>query len=112
MESLIVRFWKGEISLAKSFWVFGEIISGIFILALIYFEYKFFNNIDIFNSLPFINYYNFSYLTRLIFILWMVFLTVGVWRAAENYKGHIAWIILTFIYLSPRLYHYKLLFIS
>ena len=110
MEILIKSFWRGEISLVKSFWLIGELISGLFILILIYYEYNFLNNIDIFGSLPIINYYKFSYFSRLIFFLWMIFITVGVWRSAENYKGHIAWIILTFIYLSPRFFIYKLLF--
>ena len=110
MEIIIKSFWKGEISLGKSFWLIGELLSGGVILILIYYEYNFLNNTDIFKSLPFFDYYEFSYFTRLIFFLWMVFITVGVWRSAENYKGHIAWIVLTFIYLSPRFFHYKLLF--
>ena len=31
-----------------------------------------------------------------------VFITVGIWRSAENYKGSIIWIVATFLFLSYR----------
>ena len=40
----------------------------------------------------------------------VVFITVGIWRSAENYKGSIIWILATFLFLSYRVFSLRLIF--
>ena len=42
--------------------------------------------------------------------IWTIFISIGIWRAAENYKGSIIWIILTFIIVAYRCYSLRLIF--
>ena len=51
-------------------------------------------------------------LSKIIFILWTIFITVGIWRSAENYKGSIIWIVLTFFFLSYRFFTFRLIFLD
>ena len=60
--------------------------------------------------LPFLDFSNFSLLTKLILFIWTVFITIGIWRSAENYLGNIFWIIVTLIFLSYRLFTLRLIF--
>ena len=110
MEKILKKFWLGKIALWKAYWLIGEILNAIVTLIIINIEIKIFNNDLIVNSLPFLNFNSFNFLSKLILIFWTIFITVGIWRSAEKYKGSLAWIILTLIFLSYRLFSLRIIF--
>ena len=127
MERLIKRFWLGEITLWRSYWLVGELLNALFILAIFNFEIYLFGNNQVASSLLFLDFSNFSLLSKLILIIWTVFITVGIWRSAENYngnflfnlinvvfgsniKGSFFWITITLIFLSYRIFSLRLIF--
>ena len=110
MEKIINKFWRGQITLWRSYWLVGELLNAIFILLIFNLEIYIFGNNQFTSSLPFLDFSNFSLLSKLILVLWTVFLTIGIWRSAENYNGSIIWIIATFIFLSYRIFTLRLIF--
>jgi len=110
MEKLIIRFWSGNITLWRSYWLVGELFNALFVLAIFNFEIYLFGNNQFSNLLPFLDFSNFSLLSKLALIIWTVFITIGIWRSAENYKGSIIWIIATFLFLSYRIFTLRLVF--
>jgi hypothetical protein len=110
MEKIITRFWGGEITLWRSYWLVGEILNALFILVIFNFEIYFFGNNQFSNSLPFLDFSNFNLLSKLILIIWTSFITVGIWRSAENYKGSFFWIIASLLFLSYRVFTLRLIF--
>ena len=109
MEKLIIRFYRGQITLWRSYWLVGELFNALLILLIFNLEIYIFNNNQFTNSLPFLDFSNFSLLSKLVLVIWTFFLTIGIWRSAENYKGNIIWIIATFIVLSYRIYTLRLI---
>ena len=110
MKSLLYNFWFGKITLWKSYWIVGELINVLIIFLIFNIEINYFNNINIYNQLPFINFNNFHFFNKIILIIWTIYITVGIWRSAENYKGNFIWIILTLIFLSYRIFTLRLIF--
>tara|TARA_Y100000768_G_scaffold310754_1_gene245244 strand:- start:39 stop:377 length:339 start_codon:yes stop_codon:yes gene_type:complete len=110
MEKIFSRFWHGKITLWRSYWLVGELLNAIFILLIFNLEIYIFGNNQFTSSLPFLDFSNFSLLSKLVLVLWTVFLTIGIWRSAENYNGSIIWIIATFIFLSYRIFTLRLIF--
>ena len=110
MEKLITKFWNGKVPLWKSYWLVGELLNALFILAIFNFEIYLFNNGQFINPLLFLNFTNFSFVSKITLVIWTIFLTVGIWRSAENYKGNIIWIIATLIFLSYRIFSLRLIF--
>ena len=108
--NMINDFWNGKIKLWKSYWIVGELLNALFILLIFNIEVRFLNNRIIENFLPFFNFNDFSFFSKILLIFWTIFITVGVWRSAENYKGSIIWTILTLIVLSYRLFVLKEIF--
>ena len=109
MEKLISKFWRGEVTLWKSYWLVGELSNALFILVIFNFEIFFFNN-QFSSSLPFINFNNFNLLSKSVLIIWTIFITVGIWRSAEKYKGSLFWIICVLLFLSYRVFTLRLIF--
>ena len=110
MEKIFIRFWHGKITLWRSYWLVGELLNAIFILLIFNLEIYIFGNNQFTSSLPFLDFSNFSLLSKFVLFLWTFFLTIGIWRSAENYKGSIIWIIATFIFLSYRVFALRLIF--
>ena len=110
MKKIVIKFWNGEITLWKSYWLIGELFNAIFLLFIFNFEIYIFGNNKFTNFLPFLDFSNVSLLSKLILITWTIFITVGIWRSAENYKGSMIWIIATFIFLSYRIFTLRLFF--
>ena len=110
MENIINRFWKGEITLWRSYWLIGELLNALFILVIINLDIYLFGNNEVINYIPFLDFSNFSLLSKLILVVWTVFISVGIWRSAENYNGSIIWIIVTFIFLSYRIFALRFIF--
>ena len=110
MQNLLYNFWYGKITLWKSYWIVGELINALILLLIFNIEINYFNNINISNQLPFISFDNFHFINKIILIIWTIFITVGIWRSAESYKGSAIWIILTLIFLSYRIFTLRLIF--
>ena len=107
-SKFIYDFLNGRVKLWKSYWLVGELLNALFILIIFNFEIYLLGNDQFSNTLPFLNFANFSIISKLIIIIWTIFITIGIWRSAENYKGNIIWIILSLIVLSYRLFTLRL----
>ena len=110
MQKIINNFWNGKVTLWRSYWLVGELLNALFILAVFNFEIYLFGNNQFSNSLPFLDFSNFTLLSKVIIFFWTIFISIGIWRSAENYKGNIIWIILTFIVIAYRCYTLRLIF--
>ena len=110
MENLIRKFWVGKISLWRSYWLIGELLNALFILLIFNVEIYVFGNNKFTSSLPFLDFSNFSIISKLLIIVWTSFITVRIWRSAEHYRGSIIWILATFLSLSYRVFSFRLIF--
>ena len=109
--NLIQDFFEGKIKLWKSFWIVGELIYGFLLLVLLQLDKYFFSDLsERSNYLSIFNLNNLSFLSKLFLILITLFISIGVWRAAENYRGSILIILLVFIYYGYRVFTLVLLF--
>ena len=63
-----------------------------------------------FENIPLMNLNDLHIINKLIILVWSIFITVGIWRSAENYQGRFIWITLTLIILSYRLFILKEIF--
>ena len=109
MNNFLNNFWLGKVSLWKSYWIIGELINSLVILLIYNVEIRFFRNMALHEGLPFLNFSNLSIISKITFFIWSIFITVGIWRSAEAYKGRIIWIILTLIVLSYRIFSLRIL---
>ena len=107
----LINFWQGKISLWKSYWIIGELINSLFILLMINIEIRVFKNSYILDNLPFLDFGNLNFITKIFILTWTIFITVGIWRSAEAYKGKFIWIVLTLIILSYRIFTLRIMLI-
>jgi len=110
LRNLLIDFFEGRIKLWKSYWLVGELLNGIVLLIIFNLEIYFFNTNSSVSQIPFLDFSNFTLLSKIIIFVWTIFISIGIWRAAENYKGNIFWIILTFIIVAYRCFSLRLIF--
>ena len=108
--TIIKNFFEGKIKLWKSYWLVGELLNGIILLIIFNLEIYFFNTTSSVSQIPFLNFNSLTIISKIIIFFWTIFISIGIWRSAENYKGNIFWIILTFIIISYRCYSLRLIF--
>tara|TARA_B100000965_G_C19331024_1_gene643026 strand:- start:306 stop:638 length:333 start_codon:yes stop_codon:yes gene_type:complete len=108
MKKLCINFWNGNVPLWKSYWLIGELLNALMILIIVNIEIQIFQN-NLINLIPFVDFNNFNLLSKIILIFWTIFITVGIWRSAEKYKGNLIWIILTLIFLSYRIFTLRII---
>ena len=109
--NLIEDFFEGRIKLWKSFWIAGELIYGFLLLVLLQLDKYLFSELsERSNYLSIFNLNNLSVISKLFLILITIFISIGVWRAAENYRGNIFVILFVFIYYGYRVSSLVLLF--
>ena len=109
--NLIQDFFGGKIKLWKSFWIAGELIYGFLLLVLLQLDKYLFSELsERSNYLSIFNLNNLSVISKLFLILITIFISIGVWRAAENYRGSIFIILFVFIYYGYRVFSLVLLF--
>ena len=120
----LLKFWQGNITLWKSYWLVGELINALIIIIIFNIELRFFNNAHLLSHMPLLNFSDLNFINKCIILVWTIFITVGIWRSAEKYNGKIVWlakifphlnqrklwIILTLIILSYRLLIFKEIF--
>ena len=109
-SNLIKDFFEGRIKLWKSYWLIGELLNGVLLLIIFNMEIYFFNTNSSISQIPFLNFSNISFISKIIIFSWTIFISIGIWRSAENYKGNFFWIILTFIIVAYRCYTLRLIF--
>ena len=109
--NLINDFFEGKIKLWKSFWIAGELIYGFLLLVLLQLDKYLFSELsERSNYLSIFNLNYLSVISKLFLILITIFISIGVWRAAENYRGSIFIILFVFIYYGYRVSSLVLLF--
>ena len=106
----VKEFIEGKVKLWKAYWLVGELLNGIVLLIIFNLEIYFFNTNSSVSQIPFLNFTNLSLVSKSVIFLWTIFISIGIWRSAENYKGNVFWIILTFIIVSYRCYTLRLIF--
>ena len=74
MQKIINNFWNGKITLWRSYWLVGELLNALFILAVFNFEIYIFGNNQFSKSLPFLDFSNFSFLSKISLIIWTIFI--------------------------------------
>lgn len=74
------KLWKGELSLALTFWVFGVLVSLIFRLFFYYINQNY-----IWFTIKFGNYP--IYFLSGISLIYSLFIWVAIWRSSDKYKG-------------------------
>ena len=109
--NLLNELWNGKITLWKSYWLVGELLNALIIILVLNLDIILFGNAQYNQELLFINFNKFTIISKFIIIIWSIYITVGIWRSAENYKGSIIWIILTLIIISYRLFVLRTIFI-
>ena len=111
-NEIINNFWQGKIKLWKSYWLIGELLNGLVLLIIFYLEIYLLNANSSVSQIPFLNFNNLTIYSKIIIFAWTIFISVGIWRSAENYKGNIIWIMLTFIIVAYRCYSLRLIFFN
>ena len=109
MITVMNNFWLGKISLWKSYWLVGELLNALVLLLILKIEIYFFKNNDFIVLLPFLNFNDFTIVSKILILSWSIYITVGIWRSAENYGGNFIWIFLTLLVLSYRIFTLKLM---
>ena len=112
VKNLINNFWNGNLTLWKSYWLVGELINALIIVLIFNLEITVFKNKIIASTLPFLSFEKFNLTSKLLICSWTFFITVGIWRAAEKYKGNFIWIAATLVFLSYRVFALRLIFIN
>ena len=75
-SNLFVAFWNGDVSLVKSYWLIGVLLTiGVVLVATF---------LVIAVGLPYEAMFG-------IYIPWVIYITVGIWRSADKYKGAKFW---------------------
>ena len=110
MSSFIINFWYGKVPLWKSYWIIGELINSLVILLIYNIEIRLLDNTILYKQIPFFNFNSFNIITKISFFTWTIFITVGIWRSAEAYKGRFIWIVLALILLSYRVLALRMMF--
>ena len=111
-KQIVSDFWLGKVKLWKSYWLVGELLNGIVLLTIFNLEIYLFNTNSSVSQIPFLNFSNLTFLSKIIIFSWTIFISIGIWRSAENYKGSFIWIILTFIIVAYRCYALRLIFLT
>ena len=110
MSNFIINFWYGKFTLWKSYWLIGELINSLVLLLIYNIEIRLLDNVDLYEQIPFWYFNDFSLISKITLFFWTIFITVGIWRSAEAYKGKFIWVLLTLILLSYRIFTLRILF--
>ena len=103
----LTKFWYGKIKLWKAFWIIGILHALLLNYLIPLIEKHIFNKDKIFiimqiqnYQIPVLDFIKVHFISKIIIIISTLFVTIGIWRSAENYKGSFIIILLTLFYLS------------
>ena len=83
---MIARLWRGDIALWKTFWLFGA-VGGLILGLPVFGAMLALTDVpDDATALQFVSALGFL----LVYLIWV---SVGIWRAAGNYRGDRAWAV-------------------
>ena len=107
VSNQLVKFWYGKINLWKAFWIIGILHALLLNYLIPQIEKHIFNKQEIFlviqiqnYQIPIIDFIKIHFISKIIIIISTLFVTMGIWRSAENYNGNFIIILLTLTYLS------------
>ena len=107
VKKILVLFWYGKIKLWKAFWVIGILHALLLNYSIPLIEKYIFNKENIFIiveiqnfAIPVLDFIKIHFISKIILIFSTLFITIGIWRSAENYNGSFIIILLTLTYLS------------
>ena len=107
VSNQLVKFWYGKINLWKAFWIIGILHALLLNYLIPQIEKHIFNKQEIFlviqiqnYQIPIIDFIKIHFISKIIIIISTLFVTMGIWRSAENYNGNFIIIFLTLTYLS------------
>ena len=103
----LVIFWYGKIKLWKAFWIIGILHALLLNYLIPLIEKNIFNKDKIFiimqiqnYQIPVLDFIKVHFISKIIIIISTLFVTIGIWRSAENYNGNFILILITLTYLS------------
>ena len=96
MIKILIKLWKGQYTLSKSYWFFGNIVPLIFFIFLISLALFFQeNSLEALLNLKLVPeklYQKISLIFLcIIFLIYTVISTVGIWRSSNFYQGKKYW---------------------
>ena len=107
IRNKLVEFWYGKIKLWKAFWIIGILHALLLNYMIPQIEKIIFNKEKIFiviqiqdYQMSVLDFIKVHFISKIIIIISTLFVTVGIWRSAENYNGSFIIILLTLTYLS------------
>ena len=74
VRNLLIEFFEGRIKLWKSYWLVGELLNGVVLLIIFNLEIYFFNNNSSVSQIPFLDFSNFTLLSKIIIFVWTIFI--------------------------------------
>lgn len=85
---LVKTLWRGEISLLKTFWLFGLCVNLLFSVGINYF--LIINPQALSTSAGYISFWVLKAFT----LIYFPFIYISIWRSANKYKGSTVWAML------------------
>ena len=85
-NNLLKDFFEGKVKLWKSYWLVGELLNGIFLLIIFNLEIYFFNSNSSISQIPFLDFSNFTLLSKVTIFLWTIFI---LWNLERRKQGSI-----------------------
>jgi len=93
---IISKLWRGELSLAKSYWFFGNIVPLLFLIVILIANITLHENpsaILLSNQLLPKNIFS-KIIILPLYILFMIYIlisVVGIWRSSNKFQGRKIW---------------------
>jgi len=84
---LVRALWRGDVSLAKTYWLFGVVVGVCYAIVFAYIEYQ---SRGLSEGLGPV----FIIALRLSCFLYAMFINIAIWRSANKYRGPKQWAIL------------------
>ena len=96
MSKILIKLWKGEYTLSKSYWFFGNIVPLMFFIILIslalFFQENSLGALLNLKLVPEKLYQKIILIfLSIIFLIYTVISTVGIWRSSNFYQGKKYW---------------------
>ena len=96
MMKILIKLWKGQYTLSKSYWFFGNIVPLVFFIILISLALFFQeNSLEALLNLKLVPEKLYQKIIliflSIIFLIYTVISTVGIWRSSNFYQGKKYW---------------------
>jgi hypothetical protein len=99
---MIIRLWRGELGLWKTFWLFG--LTGGLLLGL-----PIFGGILALTDVPDNRAASLFLLALGFLFVYLTWVSMGIWRAANRYRGDSTWAVLAKIFVGVEFLNLSLL---